>query len=81
MVTTYNDVTIQTTYDVVTIQTTQLCNVVFPFVQLLGLVTWRCHVVAIHSWAALVVGGQQQWWAVDNGGGWLMMAVGVGGHR
>ena len=45
------------------------CHVVFLLVQLLWLVTWCCHVVAIHLHMRY------------NGGGRLMMVVGIGGHR
>ena len=43
--------------------------VVFLLIQLLWLVTWHCHVVAI------------RWCVRYDGGGRLTMVVGVGGHR
>ena len=45
------------------------CHVVFLLVQLLWLVMWRCHIVAIHLSVRY------------DGGGQLTMVVGVGGCR
>ena len=49
--------------------TTWLSHIVFLLIQLLWLVMWHCHIVAIC------------WHVRYDGGGWLTMVVGIGGHR